>query len=218
MDYEDLATVLCDCESVINSRPLTYISEESKDLIAITPGMFLNEQTEYGLPDCDAIDKNLFCRKLKHRQRLQEALRMRFRVEYLGQLKCFNDSKIKKCRSVKVGEVVMTGNDDHKRIGWPLGRVVELMPGKDDVVRLVRLETSRGQLLRPVQRLYPLECEVVEDGIVRQEKVETEEANKENQDIDLSLEDSDIAGVIKSRAPVQYTRSGRVSKPPVRYS
>jgi hypothetical protein len=31
LTYEELETVLCDCESVINSRPLTYVSEDIKD-------------------------------------------------------------------------------------------------------------------------------------------------------------------------------------------
>lgn len=48
-------------------------------------------------------------------------------------------------------------------MNWPLGRVVELLPGRDNVVRLVRLWISNGELLRPVQRLYPLECSSAED-------------------------------------------------------
>ncbi|GBN36586.1 CWF19-like protein 1 [Araneus ventricosus] len=31
--YEELASILCDCETVINSRPLTYLSEDPNDLI-----------------------------------------------------------------------------------------------------------------------------------------------------------------------------------------
>ncbi|GBO21944.1 hypothetical protein AVEN_11058-1 [Araneus ventricosus] len=37
------------------------------------------------------------------------------------------------------------------------GFVIELLSGKDDVMRLVRLLTSKGELSRPVQRIFPLE-------------------------------------------------------------
>ncbi|KAG8192503.1 hypothetical protein JTE90_018025 [Oedothorax gibbosus] len=31
LSQEEMFTVLCDCESLMNSRPLTYISENNKD-------------------------------------------------------------------------------------------------------------------------------------------------------------------------------------------
>ncbi|KAJ8912020.1 hypothetical protein NQ315_003557 [Exocentrus adspersus] len=43
-------------------------------------------------------------------------------------------------------------NDQEKRLVWPLGRIREIIPGKDEVIRLARVETARGQLLRPIQR------------------------------------------------------------------
>ena len=33
LTYEELETVLCDCEALINSRPLTYVSEDVADLV-----------------------------------------------------------------------------------------------------------------------------------------------------------------------------------------
>ncbi|GFS68262.1 transposon Tf2-6 polyprotein [Nephila pilipes] len=44
-----------------------------------------------------------------------------------------------------------------KRLHWLLGRVLELFPGKDEIIRLVKLRTEKGNVLRPNQRLYPLE-------------------------------------------------------------
>ncbi|GFX68064.1 integrase catalytic domain-containing protein [Trichonephila clavipes] len=43
LSYEELSTVICDCEFLINSRPLTYISENPQELIPLTPAMFLIE-------------------------------------------------------------------------------------------------------------------------------------------------------------------------------
>lgn len=39
--YEELVTILCNCEAVFNSRPLTYLSEDPDDLIPLN---FLNEE------------------------------------------------------------------------------------------------------------------------------------------------------------------------------
>ncbi|KAJ8915580.1 hypothetical protein NQ315_012465 [Exocentrus adspersus] len=55
-------------------------------------------------------------------------------------------------------DIMLLGSDNAKRINWPLGRITEVLPGKDDQTRLVRVQTTGGQLLRPIQRLYPLEC------------------------------------------------------------
>ncbi|XP_072389391.1 uncharacterized protein [Diabrotica undecimpunctata] len=86
LDYGSLMTVICDCEAIINSRPLTS-SNDPNDLIPLTPMMFLRDQTESGVPDCDAVDQKALSRKLVYRQKLVDDLRRRFRNEYLGQLK-----------------------------------------------------------------------------------------------------------------------------------
>ena len=40
---------------------------------------------------------------------------------------------------------------------WPLGKVIESFEGKDGLIRAVRLKTAKGELTRPVQKLYKLE-------------------------------------------------------------
>jgi len=40
---------------------------------------------------------------------------------------------------------------------------VELIHGRDGKVRLVKLRTASGTLLRPVQRIYPLE--IYDEGV-----------------------------------------------------
>ncbi|UYV65564.1 hypothetical protein LAZ67_3004710 [Cordylochernes scorpioides] len=44
-----------------------------------------------------------------------------------------------------------------KRMFWPKGRIVNLIPGKDGIVRVAHVETSTGTLIRALQRLHPLE-------------------------------------------------------------
>ncbi|GFV89031.1 hypothetical protein TNCV_4912311 [Trichonephila clavipes] len=39
----------------------------------------------------------------------------------------------------------------------PVAKVFRLIPGKDDKIRTVELKTQTGAMLRPIQRVYPLE-------------------------------------------------------------
>ncbi|GIZ04979.1 hypothetical protein CEXT_739511 [Caerostris extrusa] len=38
-----------------------------------------------------------------------------------------------------------------------LGRVLEKYPGKEGIIRFVELRTEKGNILRSIQRLYPME-------------------------------------------------------------
>ena len=67
LTYEELVSVMCDCESVINSRPLTYVSEDATDLAPIIPNMFLLDLKGSGLPDCDAVDSGSLNRRVRNR-------------------------------------------------------------------------------------------------------------------------------------------------------
>ena len=48
-------------------------------------------------------------------------------------------------------------SEEKNRGKWPLGIVKELYPGRDAVVRAVKVRSGRNFLGRPVQHLYPLE-------------------------------------------------------------
>ncbi|XP_074034157.1 uncharacterized protein [Leptinotarsa decemlineata] len=54
VDYEELVTLLCDCESTINSRPLTYVSDNTDELIPVTPSSFLQSIPTSEVPDIES--------------------------------------------------------------------------------------------------------------------------------------------------------------------
>ncbi|GFS99473.1 integrase catalytic domain-containing protein [Trichonephila clavipes] len=56
LTYEELLTVLCDCESIVNSRPLTYVSENSDDLTPLTSAMFMMSNASLDVTDLDLSD------------------------------------------------------------------------------------------------------------------------------------------------------------------
>src|SRR5436190_3420933 len=166
--YEELYTVLCDCESALNARPLTYVSSDSEDLIPLSPSLFMQDISNNEILDIDEMEKISISRRWRYIQKMREDLRARFKKEYLGML--VNHGHFKKS-DIKKGDVVLIGSDNVKRVSWPLGLVVETFPGKDGITRLVRLKTATGELTRPVQRLYPLEmnCVQVQDVVKSQD-------------------------------------------------
>nr|XP_042910810.1 uncharacterized protein LOC122271981 [Parasteatoda tepidariorum] len=66
--YEEMSTILCDVEAVINGRPLTYISEDSKDLLPLTSSMFIQDIRDFGVPDLDHIDTVSITKRWKYQQ------------------------------------------------------------------------------------------------------------------------------------------------------
>ncbi|GFQ75333.1 uncharacterized protein TNCT_438261 [Trichonephila clavata] len=74
-------------EHVINSRPLTYVSEDVNDLSPLTPAMFLQEIETSDVTDIDCPDNQEINKRIRHVQATREQLKKRFRIEYLGQLR-----------------------------------------------------------------------------------------------------------------------------------
>ncbi|UYV63687.1 hypothetical protein LAZ67_2005306 [Cordylochernes scorpioides] len=146
-----------DVEATINSRPLTYIHEDFDSLIPSSPSMFLHDSKYVGVPDLDKLDSKKFQDRYLHCQRLREALRSRFRSEYLGQLVQKANERTPK---LSVGDVVIVKVEDKRRLHRTMARKVELFPGIDGHSRVAKVRTKLGTLIRPVQKIYPLKFKV----------------------------------------------------------
>ncbi|GFV23923.1 hypothetical protein TNCV_272861 [Trichonephila clavipes] len=60
---------------------------------------------------------------------------------------------------MKAGDLVLMGDANNKRINWPLGKVTKMYKGK---VRVMEVKTQFGSVMRPIQKLYPLEVTTVD--------------------------------------------------------
>ena len=59
------------------------------------------------------------------------------------------------CNLKKVRCIVLIRElDNVPRMGWPLGLINELFPGRDGIVRCVSVQTAKGVFCRPVQKLH----------------------------------------------------------------
>lgn len=54
-------------------------------------------------------------------------------------------------------DVVLVISPNTPRGHWPLGRVIQVMPGSDGVERRVLMKTGTGEYIRPVAKLCILE-------------------------------------------------------------
>ncbi|GFT86680.1 integrase catalytic domain-containing protein [Trichonephila clavipes] len=143
---EELNTILCECEHVINSRPLSYIYEDFNDLSPLTPTMFLQEIEMSDVTDTDCLDHQEINKRIRHVQTIRVQIRKRFRIEYLGQLR-EQTQHHRKSRPLRVGEVVVVENSLKNRTLWSLARVIQMIPGKDGHVRVTRVKTETGELV-----------------------------------------------------------------------
>ncbi|GBM50513.1 hypothetical protein AVEN_160737-1 [Araneus ventricosus] len=103
--------------------------------------------------------------------------------------------------------------------GEPLGKVVQLIEGKDGVVRLVKIRTKQGDLLRPIQRLYPLEVSSSEDGDLR--KLIEDPTICEKSECNISSDPSSLVKdsgeeLSQTSVPQRVSRCGRTLRVPRR--
>lgn len=211
--FDELQTVLMEVVSFINERPLTTITEDPNDLDPLTPNMFLRGTKNASFPEEGLITGKKLQEQWRRIKEFSENLKNRFRREYLGQL--VEHSKSSTTSKINVGDIVLVGSDNKKRLEWPMARVVEIIPSADNEIRTARVKTKLGCLVRPLQRLYPLEMSkanskpFVPKDMQNQKLQEEESKQKTEADEvgpEIGKEDKDV---------FKTTRSGRKIKKPV---
>ena len=156
LSYQELATVLSRIEAVINSSPLTTVSDDVRDLTPITPAHLALEGALYSLPDEVSTHEGTTRQRYLYQQKRLTHFWQRWPGQYLHQLSV-RYKWVCEQPATKIGDVLLISEDNVSRGKWPMGRVERLVPGKDGLVRTVTLKTQKGRLRRPVQRLHRLE-------------------------------------------------------------
>lgn len=160
--YEEMLTLLYDCEATINGRPLTYLSDDPNELKPLTPAHFIQDLKERETVDLDLIDSQHLLKRVRYLHTLRQNLRNRFYKEYLGEL-IRRPKTASRRKVISPGEIVLVESKNPNRMNWPLAQVIELFPGKDNVERVAKLRVASGEIIRPVQRIYPLELSSVDN-------------------------------------------------------
>jgi hypothetical protein len=153
--FEELTTVLCRIEAVLNSRPLTPMTSSSQDLDYLTPGHFLIGQPLLAVPDRPVPEEQNVVNRWTLLHQCHQAFWRRWSAEYLSSLQ----TRTKWCidrPNIKVGDMVVIKDRQRPPLEWRLGRIVRVIPGEDGVVRVAHVHTLSGEISRPVVKLVLL--------------------------------------------------------------
>ncbi|XP_064473163.1 uncharacterized protein LOC135387893 [Ornithodoros turicata] len=161
LTYSELATAVTEVEAVLNSRPLTYVSEDPDDLSVLTPGHFLVGKRITAFPYEPAVElrstSNQLRRVCKYRERLMESFWTRWTKEYILYLRYTNIRRPLSSCSVKTGDIVLIAKENAPRVSWPLGRVESTRESADGRIRSCQVRISGGKVVcRPIQLLHKL--------------------------------------------------------------
>lgn len=158
--FEEIQTVFCQIEAVLNSRPLNPLSEDPNDYEALTPGHFLIGEAinSFPCPDLQLINENRLSR-WQRIERLRQCFWQRWHVEYLNNLQERHKWKLNKGSPLKIGQLVLIKQSGLAPLQWLMGRVQELHVGSDSVARSATVKTEKCVLTRPITKLCVLPIE-----------------------------------------------------------
>ena len=160
IDDEGLVTLICEVESILNSRPITFVSDNPADLEPLTPNHLLLLKCDSPMPPGVFQKENVFSRgRWRQIQYLSDIFWKRWSREYLPLLQSRQKWLFPR-RNLAVGDVVLVAAENTPQNCWPLGRIQEVFPDKKGLVRKVKVKVKSAVLERPIDKLVLL----VEEG------------------------------------------------------
>ncbi|XP_058840265.1 uncharacterized protein LOC131695765 [Topomyia yanbarensis] len=154
--YDEMQTVLIQIESILNSRPLTPVSNDPDDFEALTPGHFLIQRPLMAIPEPDLgeIPENRLSAWQKA-QRFTQVLWKKWSTQYLSNL--HNRTKWTRQKdNIRVGTMVVLKEENLPPLKWHLARVTEIQTGPDGNVRVVKVRTKDGSYQRAISKICVL--------------------------------------------------------------
>ncbi|KRY47859.1 hypothetical protein T03_14133 [Trichinella britovi] len=148
LKYDELHTVLCEIEARINDRPLVFMGDDIAGEAALTPAHFLIGRELSRLPsvstgayrrDDTPSGVNHLIKRWRHQQRLTIQLWKRRKQEYITIL-------------ATRGRWRKTGQEPK-----PIGRIIEIHPSEDGVIRSATVKTRQGTVTRSARSLRLVE-------------------------------------------------------------
>lgn len=157
LTFEEFTTVLAQVEGVLNSRPLTPLSNDPSDLNPLTPAHFLIGRPITSAPDEDlkATPSNRLA-TFQRMQQLTQQFWSRWKREYINQLQIRNKWKTTNPQQLREGLLVLVIEPNEPPATWRMGRISKLISDQDNVVRTVMIKTARGEIKRAVSKVCVL--------------------------------------------------------------
>ena len=201
LTLEEFSIVVREAENIVNSRPLTYQSDSTRD-VPLSPSQLAWGRDLTLMPPLlqpgDPLDEDHDARATRVQYELLsnalERFRKRWHNEYLLSLreKHYNRCAENPTHYLSVGKLVMVHHDNVHRIEWPLGVITAIYPDERGVIRTAEVEECGKRSLRPVSYLVPLELYCRHDDDALRLCPRDPQGNEEDDDDD-DEEDAAIA-------------------------
>ncbi|XP_036140324.1 uncharacterized protein LOC118644157 [Monomorium pharaonis] len=161
LSFEEFTTLLCKIEACLNSRPVAPLSDSYDDYEILTPGHFLIGSALTVPPEPSLL--HLRENRLSRWQLVRHITERFWRVwtsDYLNTLQ--QRGKWRKVQAnIKIGQMILLRNATLPPCKWELGRVTQIHPGPDGLVRVVTVRTATSEYKRPITKLCLLPIENV---------------------------------------------------------
>ena len=192
--YDEMLTILSKIENIVNNRPLTYLYEEVGE--SITPNHLLfgrNLNTVWG--GCsDLEDENeTVDRRADYLKTVLIHFWNRWQKEYLRELREYRHNKKSTGDEIFLGDIVLIEDGKLRRSMWRIGKIVELIYSKNNEVRAAVVDVisetgKKGQIRRPINKLYPIESSFNNNDNIRNNDV-VESRNDNNDQVKIKFVD-----------------------------
>lgn len=192
--YDDYLTLLKKIEAILNSRPLYAPSDDPFDAPVITPAhLVLGRQLVCPPPISTPPQSNFTTQRVRNeQQKMIESFWKSWSAEYLVPTLITRKKWQKAQKNVEIGQVVLVKDDNLPPSCWQIGKIIELLPSKDNLVRSVVIETaskknSSGEykkkttkLTRAVQKICILPTENELEVMMPEDITPLDELNQNN--------------------------------------
>ena len=155
LTYEEFATILARVEAILNSRPLCALSSDVDSLDVLTPGHFLIGAPLLAPPEPDYSQDTPLVKRWQLTRQIAQHVWRRWSNEYLHTLQ--QRSKwTASAPNLTPGDLVFLITPNTPPLCWPCGRITNVFPGRDGIVRVAEVRTASGTYRRPVAKLVRL--------------------------------------------------------------
>ena len=158
-----MQTLIYEIELILNNRPIGVDFEDDQE-DALTPnhlvfGRRLEATNDLSVEMVSVVGNNTLVKRKKMIDTMLNHFWNRWRKEYVISLR--DNQRISKQKNspiIEKNDNVVIHEDKQPRQQWKLGRIVEVIPGRDGKIRgaQVKVGKSGAVIRRPVNRLYPV--------------------------------------------------------------
>ncbi|XP_053697434.1 uncharacterized protein LOC128744438 [Sabethes cyaneus] len=149
---DTLRSALIQVSAILNKRPLTHIPIETIEDKVLTPFHFLILRSGEEVPpqeyNLTQYDREHWKQALKASTQFWNT----WKTQYVATL-CKRNKWTKLEDPLAVDDIVLITDDNAPPNTWLKGRIIEVYPGADKQVRSVKIQTAKGVLTRPSNKV-----------------------------------------------------------------